>query len=671
MPQAFIEFYYDTATTITKLYDDAFKITALEDNCEVYYVKSSDNDPNNTLLYSVDWGQTWTAVNPDTIHRPVNSNTWIYGTTICTLDIGDSVLLRANTTGAYNPTYSVNTSFNGYHIWTSKKSSLSGHLWSLVTSQNYTTPTNTNESSIFYNLFGYNVSSTYGSQLVVNKMADASKLKLPDFVNANMYQSMFRECTELVSAPELPATTLADSCYRQMFYGCTKLTNIPELPATTLANNCYNSMFNGCTEIKNAQSILPATTLADNCYNHMFYGCSKLVTAPNLPATTLAEGCYSYMFYICASLSFMPLLPATTLTASCYKNMFYGCTSIISSNSIYATTAASSSCESMFMGCTSLTVPPELHITTLADSCYKSMFQNCTALEKAPELIATSLVYNCYNSMFNGCTSLSYIKTCAIGDFRSSTTYMSSWVINVAPTGTFVKDPNATYDIDNINGVPIGWTVYDDDYGKYRLTVVIDPVGGGTVDGFPSAGGSKSYDQWSVVELNARRTTGYHFLGWYDSDGNKITRMQNHSFVITDDTTLTAKFSDQTYARYLIVELTTPNIEYGDVSGGGEYDDGVTVTLEATPATGYHFLGWYDLDTDGHPLISTQNPYTFRASGFNGGITEHIEGRFAINPYTFSYTINNPSYGTVTGTPSGSYTYLEPISLAAQPNSTQ
>ena len=34
----------------------------------------------------------------------------------------------------------------------------------------------------------------------------------------------------------LPATTLANSCYLNMFYKCTSLTTAPELPATTLAN---------------------------------------------------------------------------------------------------------------------------------------------------------------------------------------------------------------------------------------------------------------------------------------------------------------------------------------------------------------------------------------------------------------------------------------------------
>ena len=46
---------------------------------------------------------------------------------------------------------------------------------------------------------------------------------------------LFQNCSVLTSAPELPATTLADYSYYKMFYYCTNLTSAPVLPATTLA----------------------------------------------------------------------------------------------------------------------------------------------------------------------------------------------------------------------------------------------------------------------------------------------------------------------------------------------------------------------------------------------------------------------------------------------------
>ena len=48
---------------------------------------------------------------------------------------------------------------------------------------------------------------------------------------------------------DLIQTPLAGYCYSSMFRGCTGLTSAPELPATTLAANCYRSMFSGCTNI--------------------------------------------------------------------------------------------------------------------------------------------------------------------------------------------------------------------------------------------------------------------------------------------------------------------------------------------------------------------------------------------------------------------------------------
>ena len=116
------------------------------------------------------------------------------------------------------------------------------------------------------------------------------------------YGSMFYNCTSLITAPELPATTLTYSCYYNMFWNCTSLTTAPQLPATTLAERCYNNMFMDCTSLITPPSELPATTLAESCCVGMFYGCSSLAMLPELPATTLADYCCQGMFYDCSSI---------------------------------------------------------------------------------------------------------------------------------------------------------------------------------------------------------------------------------------------------------------------------------------------------------------------------------------------------------------------------------
>ena len=98
---------------------------------------------------------------------------------------------------------------------------------------------------------------------------------------------------------DVPA--MGDYCYRYMFSGWSNLVSAPVLSATTLANNCYQGMFSSCS----------------------------LTVPPALPATTLSTGCYNSMFSSCKSLKAIPALPATgSLPGTCYYGMFSGCTSL-------------------------------------------------------------------------------------------------------------------------------------------------------------------------------------------------------------------------------------------------------------------------------------------------------------------------------------------------------
>ena len=138
------------------------------------------------------------------------------------------------------------------------------------------------------------------------------------------FRHLFEDCTQLTSAPDLPAETLAEACYSFMFEGCTSLKTAPKLSATTLAGDCYFRMFLGCTSLETAPT-LSAKTLKTYCYSYMFAGCTSLKTAPELRATQLFEGCYQGMFQGCKSLESAPELPATTLAIQCYAYMFQNC----------------------------------------------------------------------------------------------------------------------------------------------------------------------------------------------------------------------------------------------------------------------------------------------------------------------------------------------------------
>ena len=387
----------DCAVDYSKEY---FTIEALEDGLTV---KLSYNG----LEYRIDNGK-WIYLLQDTATPSINSGQKI------SFKITSPLISSYYGIG----TFTVNKTFN-----------VTGNIMSLLYGDDFKGQNDLNgKNYAFYNLF-------HGC----TKLQNAENLILPATTLANnCYQSMFWNCTRLISVPELPATTLANNCYGGMFLDCTSLASAPKLPATTLATYCYNSMFENCTGLTSAPE-LPATTLASYCYYGMFWGCKSLTTAPELPATTLAEKCYQYMFDSCTNLTEAHELPATTLVYACYNGMFWSCKS--------------------------LTTAPQLPATTLASYCYDSMFYGCTSLTETPELPATILADGCYYQMFYGCSNLNKITMLAtdisasVSRSISTSNCLSDWVKGVASNGTFVKNAAMTSLPSGDSGIPSGWTV--------------------------------------------------------------------------------------------------------------------------------------------------------------------------------------------------------------------
>ncbi len=375
--------------------------------------------------------------------------------------------------------------------------SVGGGAWTTVESGSEVTFGGTNKDLRLRGVSSGGTATTYGKSTIsftndnVNVATSGDIRTLVDYKNydtANtsnaQFKYLFSGCTELTSAPELPATTLASSCYQNMFYGCTKLSSPPALPATTLASSCYSEMFRGCEALSSAPA-LPAESLATRCYYGMFNGCTKLKAAPTLNAKTLASKCYYAMFCNCTSLKEAPALPATTLTDYCYREMFSGCTGLTSAPTLAATelvegcydgmfinctfteapelpatTLASYCYREMFRGCKALPSAPVLPATTLASSCYAGMFYGCTSLQIAPTLPATTLASSCYNNMFYNCSALNTVTIKATGDIPNLA--LNEWLKGVASSGIIHKKSALTLKGNSESGIPEGWTATDD-----------------------------------------------------------------------------------------------------------------------------------------------------------------------------------------------------------------
>ena len=146
-----------------------------------------------------------------------------------------------------------------------------------------------------------------------------------------------------------------------------------------------------------------------------------------------------------------------------------------------------------------------------------------------------------------------------------------------------------------------------------------------------------------MATLTATPAAHYQFLQW--SDGNTQNPRQ---LTVTQNTTLTAQFGIAQHT----VTISSNNIAWGTVNGGGTYNYGQSTLLTATPATGYHFVGWSDGNTNNPRVLLVENDVSLTAT-------------FAPNQYTVTLYSNDPTKGTVSG--GGTYNYNQQIYIIASP----
>ena len=156
-----------------------------------------------------------------------------------------------------------------------------------------------------------------------------SLLNYSDTVPRYGFYNLFSGCSALISAAQLPATSLNTNSYAYMFLGCDWLISAPKLPAINISG-------------------------ASGVYYSMFSGCSSIVNFPQLPATQLETYCYYAMFRDCISLKIMPKLSNSNPPAFGYTGMFRGCTQLESAIIPFSIAGNNSCCNNMFYQCSAL-----------------------------------------------------------------------------------------------------------------------------------------------------------------------------------------------------------------------------------------------------------------------------------------------------------------------------
>jgi uncharacterized repeat protein (TIGR02543 family) len=174
-----------------------------------------------------------------------------------------------------------------------------------------------------------------------------------------------------------------------------------------------------------------------------------------------------------------------------------------------------------------------------------------------------------------------------------------------------------------------------------QYTLMIAAGAGGTTNPVP---GTYTYDAGAVVSIQATASTGYKFSGW-SGDASGMTNPI--SVTMTSNKSVAANFIRQ----YTLTITAGTGGTTNPVPGTYIYDDGQSVSIQATASTGYRFGAWSG-DASG-----TMNPISVTMNG-----DKAVKANF-IRQYTLTITAG---FGGTTSPLPGVYIYDEGTSVSVQ-----
>ena len=132
-----------------------------------------------------------------------------------------------------------------------------------------------------------------------------------------------------------------------------------------------------------------------------------------------------------------------------------------------------------------------------------------------------------------------------------------------------------------------------------------------------SVTGGKDYSYLSPCTLRATAASNRRFAGWYE-EGKLLSTLNPYTFSVVGDRNIKARFvtSNGTYAVETSVSTHAVNVgglvqfqQGGTVSPGPlNMTANRTLSFKATPASGYSFSHWEDVDSG--EALATANPWT-------------------------------------------------------------
>ncbi|HPE18970.1 MAG TPA: M14 family zinc carboxypeptidase [Tenuifilaceae bacterium] len=258
--------------------------------------------------------------------------------------------------------------------------------------------------------------------------------------------------------------------------------------------------------------------------------------------------------------------------------------------------------------------------------------------------------------------SISFFTITATDGENGSISPSGSVLVSQGNSQTFSFTPNSTYEVSTVlvDGSSVGNTssyqftnvtsnhTIHVDFSKIEYTIGATPNN----ESYGSVTGAGSYEHGETVSLTATPAQYYHFVRWTEDDV-QVSTNPTISFTATENRTLVAVFDIEVFT----ISAAPNNPNFGEVTGAGDYSNGETVTLEATPNTHYHFVNW----TESAIEVSANSTYSF---------TTEQDRSLVANFANDTYTITASTVGNGSISPSGEIVvnYNEDLTFTITPD---
>ena len=181
-------------------------------------------------------------------------------------------------------------------------------------------------------------------------------------------------------------------------------------------------------------------------------------------------------------------------------------------------------------------------------------------------------------------------------------------------------------------------------FEKVSYSITTTAGTGGTITGNQSA------EHGTTVRITATPNTGYQISGWSGTCGTFSQSTNPATFTATKDCTINVAFEKVSYT------ISTNAGTGGTITGNQSVQHGESVSITATPSTGYQIASWSGTCGSFDKSI---NPAIFTA-------TKDCSISVAFEKLSYTITTNAGTGGTITGNQSAKY--QESVSITATPS---